>query len=257
MKKIFDLAIHWKVEEIYVTIFPKHQGLVNLFKRFGFAKVAEKITLNGTEDVYLRLLKNRSDQALHQYPFFSTSDNQKYLLAIYPEFHSRLFPDSLLNNESFEIVKDVSHTNSTHKVYVSYMQDAERLKPGDLLVIYRTKDKSDPGSAWHRSVATSICTVEDVRARESFKSVDEYIEYCEKHSVFNREELVHWWNDKKGMRLFAIRMSYNAAFNKRIIRKNLVEQAGLDPEAHWNILLLENDQFEKILEMGGVMELNI
>jgi len=40
--------------------------------------------------------------------------------------------------ESPDIVKDVSHTNSIHKIYLTKMQGTEQLKRGDLLVIYRT-----------------------------------------------------------------------------------------------------------------------
>ena len=37
IKKIMDTAIYGGYKEAYVTIYPKHSGLVNLLKKYGFA----------------------------------------------------------------------------------------------------------------------------------------------------------------------------------------------------------------------------
>jgi hypothetical protein len=139
IKKIFDYAINGKYEQTYVTIFSKHSALVDIFFKYGFETIGEKTTDNGTELVLLKDFKNIQDGILSNYPKFTTSNANKYLLAIYPEFHTRLFPDSILNNESFNVIHDVSHTNSIHKVYICVM-DVKALQRGDLLLIYRTGD---------------------------------------------------------------------------------------------------------------------
>ena len=74
-------------------------------------------------------------------------------------------------------------------------------------------------------MVTSICTVEDIRCKNDFPDLKEYLSFTEKLSVFSEPELLEWWN--RGERLFVIRMLYNAAFSERIIRKDLVEQIGL------------------------------
>ena len=49
-------------------------------------------------------------------------------------------------------------------------------------------------------------------------------------------------------------MTYNVAFAKRVNRKVLLEQAGLDPNAYWGFMQLSDKQFEDILKLGQVSE---
>ncbi len=104
---------------MYVTIFEKHHSLISLFERYGFIKYGTKNGNNGSEIVYVRTLKNITGNIVKDFPHFSLRDRKYYLLAIYPEFHSAFLPDSILNNENHDIVQDVSHTNSIHKIYIS------------------------------------------------------------------------------------------------------------------------------------------
>lgn len=56
VRKIFDYALSQNKSLIYVTIFDKHQGLINLLTRYGFRLLARKneITPNGQEGVYFK-----------------------------------------------------------------------------------------------------------------------------------------------------------------------------------------------------------
>ncbi|WP_159281488.1 GNAT family N-acetyltransferase [Rahnella variigena] len=58
VRKILDFALSKGLPEIYVTIFDKHEGLINLLERYGFEKVAVKneITASGQEGVYFKPL---------------------------------------------------------------------------------------------------------------------------------------------------------------------------------------------------------
>ena len=49
-------------------------------------------------------------------------------------------------------------------------------------------------------------------------------------------------------------MLYNAPFQKRVIRKELINQAGLSRNAYWGCLPLTDDQFFKIIKLGKVNE---
>ena len=106
-------------------------------------------------------MKELSNDQLKDYPLISLKDKRKFLLSIYPKYHTKLFPDSILNNEEsykYNLVKDVSYTNSIHKIYICFMPDVASLRKGDLIAIYRTNDYQGP--ARYRSVVTSICEVE-------------------------------------------------------------------------------------------------
>lgn len=133
----------------------------------------------------MKSLKAIHNDQLLDYPRVSQKGKKKYLLSIFPEFHTRLFPDSILRNESFNVIEDVSHTNSIHKAYISFAP-ISNLNSGDLIVIYRTSDKKGP--AKYRSVATSICVVEEMKSKSDFISSIDFIDYC-KHSIFTTEEL--------------------------------------------------------------------
>lgn len=157
VKIILDYAIDNGFVDIYVTIFKKHDGLINLLKKYGFELHGSK----NDEIVLLKKFDAFTGDMCKDYPLISTRGKNKYVLSVYPKYHTPLFPDSILSNENrdrFNIINDTSYTNSIHKIYVCSMKNALTLKNGDILVIYRTNDKLGP--ARYRSVATSICLVD-------------------------------------------------------------------------------------------------
>ena len=249
IKKIFDHAVSEEVDEIYVTIFDTHAKLIALFKRYGFEEVAVKSTPNGTEMVLVRSMTAASGDLLRDYPFIRTADRKFWLLAIYPEYHSHLFPDSILTTESPGILQDVSHTNTIHKVYVGGVP-LTPMKPGDIVVPYRTTDI--PGRARYRSVATSVCVVEEVRSRKQLGSGDALVGFAEEHSVFDESELRDLY--AAGKPLYAVRMTYNLALPKRPNRQLLMEDVGVTEQPRWQLRELSRQQFERIVELGEVNE---
>lgn len=50
----------------------------------------------------------------------------------------------------------------------------------------------------------------------------------------------------------AIKMTYNIALKKKIVRHNLIEEIGLDRAQYWGFFELTDDQFENIVQRGGV-----
>lgn len=250
LKKVLDHAISKGLDSIYVTVFEKHTGLTRLFDKYGFVKVATKSSVTGESELVLeRDLTHHDAHIIHDYPFIHTASARKYLLAIYPEFHTQLLPDSILNNESYDVLKDLSHTNSIHKIYVCHM-DVDILKVGDILVIYRTKDKNDTGSAEYRSVVTSIGVVEEIKQGRDFATLTSFVDYCAPYSVFSEDELKEEYRRKYNLRV--IKFTYNAAVAKKLIRKTLAENIGLDRNDRWGFLSLTDEQFEAIIDLGGV-----
>lgn len=49
-------------------------------------------------------------------------------------------------------------------------------------------------------------------------------------------------------------MTYNAAFTKRVIRKDLIEKCGISRDDRINILQITDKQFNSILECGEINE---
>lgn len=251
IKKALDHAIHGGATELYVTVFPKHAVLIGLLEEFGFRQTGTKTTANGTELVLSKSLTRVTGNLRIDYPRFRVVGNRAFLLPIQPQWHTQLFPDSILTSESYDVVHDVSHTNSIEKVYICFME-AAAVRRGDLLVIYRTSDGKGP--AEYRSVVTSICTAEEIRPRHSFGGQDDYLAYCEKGSVFSSSELRKLWQTRRQREMVVIKMLYNAALTRRLTRKALIEEVGVDRRAYPGFLELTAEQLRVILRLGGVDE---
>lgn len=250
VKKVFDHAISENADDVYVTIFSKHLPLINILKKYGFEEFAEKAGMNGKELVLLKRLSALHRDILLDYPKVLVDGVDRFLLAIYPEYHTKFLPDSKLNNEPFDIVQDISHANSIHKIYLSGVSGTGKMKRGDILVMYRTTDI--PGKAYYRSVATSIGVVEETRKIGSFNNEVDFLKYVHPYSVFPRDELSALYATKK--RRIVIKFTYNVALCKRVIRKRLIEEVGLPAERgrRWDFLKLTREQFDAISKLGEV-----
>lgn len=251
IKKIFDHALELGVQTAYVTAFAKHKPLLRILKTYGFVEHGTKVAGNGEEIVLVKRFSHLSGNVLKDYPIISMARPNKYLLAIYPEFHTKFLPDSKLNNESFDIVQDVSHANSIHKIYISGVAGTSKLNSGDVLVMYRTTDVA--GKAYYRSVATSIGVVEETKRIDSFQTLKEFLKYVRPYSVFSAEQLAVLYSTKKRHRV--IRFTYNVALRKRVIRKRLLEDVGIPGGGRrWDFLRLTDQQFSGITALGEVNE---
>lgn len=255
VKLIVDTALSFDLRHAYVTVFQEHRGLINILEKFGFFKHGEKKTPNGTEDVYVKDMTRYHGDVLLDYPCVDSRGRDKWLLGIYPEFHTQLFPDSILKTESPSVVQDVSHTNSIHKVYVGMAFDMPKIKDGSCVVVYRCQRKNGSEIPWFKSVATSLCVVETVRPKKSFAGEEEFIRYCQRHSVFTREDLSRMYRMARGSGAHAIKMTYNLAFQRRPNLKAMVE-GGVVPHpstgAYLGLLQLTDEQFQTVLGLGGV-----
>lgn len=251
VKKIFDHAIAESVDDIYVTAFAKHDPLLALLKTYGFEEHATKKSFNGEELVLRKDFSAWRGDVLFDYPRISRQRANAYLLAIYPEYHTRFLPDSKLHGESFDIVKDISHANSIHKIYLSGVASTGKLRRGDILVMYRTSDNKGP--AYYRSVATSLGVVEEVRKIKSFATEADFLAYVRPYSVLETADLRARYATKKSTVI--IKFTYNIALVKRLIRGRLLEDVGLPGGGRrWDFLPLSGSQLQRIASLGEVNE---
>lgn len=218
LKIVFDNALHFKVDEIYVTIFNKsieQQRLISLLKDWGFSDFGTKTTLSGTELVLIRDFSKKVDldNPKLTYPYI-TKDTNCFLVPIYPEYHTSLLPDSILNTESAnDFIENEPHRNAISKVYVC--RSIERnLKAGDIIIFYRTGGK-------YKSVVSTIGVVESVVTNIS--SAENLILLCRKRSVFTDQQLIEQWDFKPKSRPFVVNFLYIYSLNKRINLENLID----------------------------------
>lgn len=228
LKIIFDNALQYNVAEIYVTIFnkrPEQARLIALLEDWGFIEFGIKTTASGNEMVYVKNFDRNQEINLSEprktFPFVSPT-SKVYIVPIYPEYHTELFPDSILRTESpMNFTENEPHRNALSKVYVSrsYVRD---LKPGDIIVFYRT-------GGLYQGVATTYGIVESVI--DNIANEQEFIQYCRKRSVFTDEQLKLHWNYKANEKPFIVNFIYAYSFRKRPNLKWLNEN-GIIPDIH-------------------------
>ncbi|MBE6384997.1 MAG: hypothetical protein E7048_04940 [Lentisphaerae bacterium] len=241
IKIIFDNALKNKVDEVYVTIFDKNteqQRLIALLEQWGFHYWGNK----GNEKVYVRNFTPQYDKNLLKanYPYIRC-DQRIFLLAIYPEYHTELLPDSILTTESpLEFVEDFPHRNCISKVYVS-----RALPPypqhGDILLFYRT-------GGYYKSVITTIGIVDEVV--NNFGCEADFLKFCKKSTVFPENKLKEMWNYNAFRKPFAVRFLYEYSIPHRLTMKDLIDLkilAGID-DAPRGFKEITKEQFITILK---------
>ena len=218
VKIIFDNALRFDVDEVYVTIFPKRieqVALINLLSDFGFVHKGVKESRYGKEEVYVRNMKRgvSFENPRTTYPFISASSN-KYIVPIYPEYHTKLFPDSILRTESpMDFVEHEPFRNAIAKAYVSRSWNRQ-LSPGDAIVFYRT-------GGYYKSVVTTLGIVENVM--DNINTFDEFALICGKRSVFDIDELRAQWNWNLKSHPFVLNFLYAISFPRRPNLAELIE----------------------------------
>lgn len=213
MKIIFDNALRNQVKEIYVTIFDKREEqkrLIQLIEQWGFIYWGMK----GQEKVYVRnFLPSFNSKEIKKYYPYVSSNNDIYIVPIYPEYHTELLPDSILNTESpTDFIENRPHRNCIQKVYVSRAIPPHP-KNGDILIFYRT-------GGYYKSVITTMGIVDEVRY--NFQDQQDFLNYCRKTSVYPEKKLIEMWNysDKKP---FVIRFLSVYSFPHRINMQHLID----------------------------------
>lgn len=241
VKIIFDNALKNHVQEIYVTIYdkrPEQRRLIDLLEQWGFV-------LWGTKDegelVYVRDFSPKFDieNLKACFPYISKGKNA-YIVPIYPEYHTELLPDSILNTESpEEFIEDFPHRNCINKVYVSRAMEPYP-SVGDILVFYRT-------GGYYKSVVTTIGEVLEVRT--DFQDENDFILYCRKKSVYPEQALREVWR-YSARKPFVVNFLYDYSFPHRINMKELIDLKVLTGinDAPRGFKPITKEQFEIILK---------
>ncbi|MBE6336088.1 MAG: hypothetical protein E7066_05370 [Lentimicrobiaceae bacterium] len=240
IKIIFDNALKNRVQEIYVTIFdkrPEQRRLIELLEQWGFKLWGTK----GDELVYVRDFSPIFDMNNIRSSFPYISKNKDiFIVPIYPEYHTELLPDSILNTESpEEFIEDFPHRNCISKVYVSRAFEPYP-SAGDILIFYRT-------GGYHKSVITTIGEVQEIRF--DFNNEDEFVAYCRKRTVYPEQELRKMWNYSQ-RKPFVVSFLYAYSFPHRINMENLIDLKILSGvnDAPRGFKPITKQQFEIILK---------
>ena len=241
VKIVFDNALKNHVQEIYVTIYdkrPEQRRLIDLLEQWGFVLWGTK---GEGELVYVRDFSQKFDieNLKACFPYISKGKNV-YVVQIYPEYHTELLPDSILNTESpEEFIEDFPHRNCINKVYVSRAMEPYP-NIGDILVFYRT-------GGYYKSVVTTIGEVLEVKS--DFLNENDFILYCRKKSVYPEQALRDMWRYST-RKPFVVNFLYTYSFPHRINMKELIDLKVLlgVNDAPRGFKPITKEQFEIILK---------
>ena len=187
IKSSVEYCIKNDLTEMYLTYFTQPDDyLVDLITEYGFVKVA---TNRRGEGVFVKelLVDNQKTELPHPietskrfYPsFYDGAEVNKFIVPIQPEFHERLFTEyrrrqtKLFEHTGGFIVEG----NTIKKAYLCRSR-ITKISPGDLLLFYRSRDRSE---------ITSLGVVEKVF--QNLQDKDEIMRYVGKRTVYSVNEI--------------------------------------------------------------------
>ncbi len=251
LKIVFDNALQYGIDEIYATAFRRttdQDRLIRLVTDWGFVHWGTKGAPDANaEQVYVRDFRPNVDLAdpRRTFPYVSGKAS-RFIVPIYPAYHTELLPDSILNNESpASFVENRPNRNALSKVYISRSIE-RRLAPGDIIIFYRTA--SGTGAAWYTSVASTIGVVQDVVT--GIKDLTTFQQTCRKRSVFSDEDLANHWNYTPSNRPFVVNFLFVYSLPRRPNLKELTESKVLS-QAPRGFEPISNSAFRKLLEISN------
>ncbi len=255
LKTIFDNAMQYEIEEIYVTLFtkrPEQEQLIEMLEEWGFIYHGLKTTQNGDEKVYTRqfgkdLPKNIKRPKL-TFPFLSR-ETDKYIIKIESQYHTELFPDSINTKEDkSKYTENEPHRNRISKVYISHSQDRQ-LKSGDLIIIYRMGETAPKK---YSSTVTSICIVENVQT--NFSSFEDFFNACNRRTMISRKDLkTNWWDKNPKNRPFVINFLYAHSLPTPKPTLDDLNRLGVIPDIMnmpRGFIKITNDQFNDLIKFA-------
>ena len=243
LKIIFDSAKKFAVDEIYITLFEKKRdnvvALKNLMEQWGFQKHGYK---NNGELVLVKSMNEyyETKDPKYNYPVLKENCNY-YFLPIFPQYHTDLFPDNILQNENMRLYEDnLAHRYAIEKIYLTGAPNVTA-KPGDLVLIYRTGERYPKR---YSSVVTGIAVIESILYP---RDAEECVKLCKDRSIFDEESLIKLYSQYKTI----IKLLDYITFKNKVILNDLY----LNSIVEWDkgprpFACLTRQQFELIYKLG-------
>lgn len=245
-------------EEIYVTVFDKHETLISQFERFGFQKVGKNPNVENV------LVKSRMNidfsDSYKAFPFIKSNFDYAGYIIVDDYYHDTMFAYSKLANvNSLQSKISSSVSNGLSKIYVGQASQIKH-EIGEPILVYRRYTQGT--GKRYKSCITSYCVVTDViQAKVNnhyLMSFEELKQRIGNKSVFDENELLRQYNNYKNLTI--VELLYCGYFGAG----NNVNMDWLARNGCWvaedqyptDVHLNEN-QFKRILMEGNVNVSNV
>lgn len=241
-------------KEIYVTVFEKHELLINLFVTFGFKNVGKN---SRGEFIFLKS-RDEIDYSTPKksFPFIDPNTRKAGLIPINDYFHDRLFPYSEIQGNNDEI-EEITAGNGVSKIFIASPYSDMHYVENEPVLVYRIF--TGVGKKTYKSVVTSYCTVSKVEVVKTYNktsySLEDFLKLTGNKTVFSIDELTALYKEKKN--LVILELVYNGYFGKgnNINHKTLTENNFF--ETYPYSIEYSKEDFKKILAMGNVQVNNV
>lgn len=250
IKMAVDLAIKNNIYEIYLTHFTKPEDqLVGLITEYGFDKVAVRPKGDKLEDIYIKELAIESSPVMSMDPlelskrfypsFYDGEKINKFIVPIRPEFHAKLFTDfpgrqPTLSEYAGEFIVE---GNTIKKAYLSHSR-IKRMRPGDIILFYRSEDLQ---------AITSIGVIE--RIYSGLNDSDKILRLVGKRTVFSREEIDALVKDPVSVFLFRHHLHLN-----RSIGLEELKRRGILSSWPQSVTEISHENYIELKRMSGINE---
>lgn len=188
-ERLLYTAFHYALENSYDYLHIQvhsQDRLIDLCSDFGFTKMGHY----KEDEVWVKCMRAPSqglgnagtclEFAQLYYPhFFDSNDVQKFIVPIQPTYHEELFPDISDDADGLfakQFILHSPHSNTIKKAYISHAR-ITKIKPGDILLFYRTEDRK---SIQVIGVAEQILFTENL---------EETVALVSKRTVFTKQQL--------------------------------------------------------------------
>lgn len=248
VKIIFDNALQRNVDEIYVTLYTDREelsALAALLKRWGFTNYGVKIGNGKEEQVLVKKMKvfDNNFSFRKNFPNIQYKCN-KFILPIFPQYHTTLLPDSKLNNENkIDFLGREPHKYALQKVYISWAP-GNGVKPGDIILFYRTGPEKTIKK--YTSVVTTVAIVDEIIS--DIHSQEELLSLCQNWSVFSVEDLKHLWRNHRS-NLKILKFIFVKSLTKRLTLGYLWDHNIVSaPGGPRSFMRLNDEQYDQIMQ---------
>lgn len=225
IKIIVENAIKEKVEEIYVTVFPKYNFLIDLFKEYGFKYYTYKQTPDKRKESSKEYVLVKSMKDKESYPFVNIEKRKVFIVPIQPIYHRLFFPEAIKNLQySINDYEGINtESNAIRKAYISN-SNIKKIQSGDVLLFYASQKEK---------AITCAGIVDTVFS--DFKKSEEIVNLVRKRTAYSEREL----QNNVDLNSLVIMFKHYMTFNKEIAYKELRK---------WNII---NGAIQSITEIDG------
>lgn len=240
-------------QQIYITVYPKHDDLIGLIESFGFFMAGNK----GGELVYVKDKRKLDSEdteraGFRSFPYIDPEFRRGVYLPIKAVYHDKMFPYSTLRNAS-QKADPTPVANGISKAFIATPNHTISYRPGDIALVYRMAETEKT----YKSVITSYCTVSTVewfktngRLAEG-KNWEGFVKAAGNKTVYDEAELVDAF--KKDF-VCIITLVYNGYFGKgHNINNAWLKNQGLFDRHPYDIKLTRENVYS-ILREGEIYE---